>query len=138
MIDFHYKTNFKVEEGTYIAWLNRILSAHNVQLRELSFIFLDDEELCQINQSYLKRDYYTDVISFSYGTEKEISGDIFISIDRIRDNAATYNCDFESELHRVMSHGLLHLIGYGDDDEEKTKEMRKLEKDAMELFHVEH
>ncbi len=99
------------------------------KLVTLTYIFCSDEYLLQINQQYLQHDYYTDVITFPY-SNTEIEGDIFISIDRIRDNAQSLNIPEKTELHRVMVHGLLHLIGYDD----KTPELKKLMQEKENFY----
>ena len=94
---------------------------------EINYIFCDDEYLLQVNREYLKHDYYTDVITFDYVKGKTISGDIFVSLQRIFDNAQTLSKDFESEFFRVLAHGLLHICGYKDKTEEEIAEMRSKE-----------
>lgn len=91
-----------------------------------------------MNKQYLNHDYYTDILTFPYGSNQEISGEIFISTDRVAYNADDLNTEYEEELRRVMAHGLLHLLGYDDRSEEEVKEMRRLEDAALEMFHVKH
>ena len=97
-----------------IDWIFNCIESENKQLRHLNFIFCSDEYLHKINVEYLNHDNYTDVITFPYSEGKIIEGDIFISIERIRENANKFNVDFNNELHRVMIHGVLHLLGYFD------------------------
>lgn len=100
---------------------------------ELSIIFNSDEALLEINKQFLNHDFYTDIITFPLDeTEEELTAELYISIDRIRDNAETLNISFEEELHRVIIHGVLHLCGFGDKTEEEEQEMRK-----KENFHLE-
>ena len=104
----------------------------------MSFIFCSDEYLLDINLKYLDHDTFTDIITFDYCIGNEISGDIFISIDRIKDNADSFNVSFDSELLKVMAHGVLHLIGYKDKKERDISVMRNKEDEKTKLFHVEH
>ena len=90
-------------------------------------MFCSDEHLLEMNRSYLEHDYYTDIITFDYVEENVVSGDLFISIDRVRDNAKTLGQSVREELHRVMVHGLLHLLGYHDKSKEEQVEMRSKE-----------
>ena len=97
------------------------------RLGDISIIFCSDPYILDINQRYLQHDYFTDIITFDYCEGKVLSGDLFISIDTVRENAAEYGASFEEELNRVMVHGLLHLIGYDDHTPEEQKEMRSKE-----------
>lgn len=96
------------------SWLGDCCKLENQELTKLAFIFCSDEYLLQVNQDYLQHDYYTDVITFDYSESPFVSGDIFISIDRVSENAASFNTNFIDELHRVMIHGVLHLMGNTD------------------------
>jgi len=108
-------------------WLTRVAAAEGKRVGEVSIIFCSDEQLLQINRQYLQHDYYTDIITFDYTEENVLSGDLFISLDRVRANAEEYNQTFNRELHRVILHGLLHLCGYGDATEKQQKFMRTVE-----------
>lgn len=112
-------------------WLLKVVEQEGKELVSLAYVFCSDEYLFRLNQEYLQHDTYTDVITFPYGEENEIEGDIFISIERVKENAATFKTSFERELHRVMVHGLLHLCGYGDKGEEDSSLMRKMESDYL-------
>ena len=94
---------------------------------DISFIFCSDEYLLQVNKQYLKHDYFTDIITFNYVENSVISGDIFISLDRVKENAETFHTKFVIELYRVVFHGVLHLIGYNDKTEAEQKKMRQKE-----------
>lgn len=138
MIDFHFKTNFElIKSENYTKWITNIIHSENHLLDQIDYIFCDDEYLLTINQRYLNHDTYTDIITFDYSKENNIAGDIFISIDRIKDNAKKFNVDFIEELHRVMAHGVLHLLGYADKLDEDVILMRSKEEEKMKMFHVE-
>ena len=122
------------DEEKLSEWLFRLCGKEDRNLIELSYIFCSDEYLLKINKEYLNHDYYTDIITFPYKQGKEIESDIFISIDRVEENARQFDVTFEQELLRVMSHGLLHLMGYGDKTVEEKKEMRKKENEAVDMF----
>src|SRR5690606_6150400 len=139
MIDFHYLTDFQIEEEIqYTNWISRIISSEESTIGQLDFIFCSDEYLLKINQDYLEHDTYTDIITFPYSEGELISGDIFISVERVTENANTYEVDFNTELRRVMAHGLLHMLGYGDKNDEEALIMRVKENEKIKLFHVEH
>lgn len=139
MIDFNYELDFELEhEEDYIAWLSSIIFSHQKSLGDISFIFCNDEYLHRINMEYLKHDTLTDIISFDYSDGSIISGDIFISIERVKDNATTYNVSFKTELLRVLSHGILHFLGYKDKTKEDILQMRNKEEESIALFHVKH
>ena len=116
------------------AWLMGIIQSHHFQLENLTYIFCSDEYLLEINQEYLDHDTYTDIITFNNADEPEIiESDIFISIDRVKENAANLNIPFLDELHRVMAHGVLHLLGYDDKDPELKQLMRTAEDNCLSL-----
>ncbi len=126
-ISFHYELDFKIKDEQRIAtWIRNLIKEEGCLLKELTYIFCDDEYLLKINQDHLNHDYYTDIITFDYD-EDELHSDLFISIDRIKDNALTYKKTFENEFCRVVAHGVLHLCGYKDKTEEEVKEMRAKE-----------
>ena len=120
-IDFELDNTKKVEQ-----WILQTIENEGGILSFINYIFCSDTYLHRINVEYLDHDTYTDIITFPYSDET-IESDIFISIDRIRENAKTFNVTFERELHRVMIHGVLHLLGYGDKTEEEQKRMRARE-----------
>ena len=108
-------------------WLENLIISENKKPGEINYIFCDDDYLLKVNQDYLDHDYYTDIITFDYVKGKTISGDIFVSLPRILDNASTLSQNFESELNRVLCHGILHLCGYKDKTEEEQTQMRSKE-----------
>ena len=115
-------------------WLEKIAETENKKITQITYIFCSDDYLLQINKEYLNHDYYTDIITFPYKQSLEIESDIFISIDRVLENAKTFESTFNNELLRVMSHGLLHLVGYKDKTDEEQTIMREKENWAMERF----
>lgn len=108
-------------------WLTLVAHREGYIIGELTYIFCSDDGLLDINNRFLNHDYYTDVITFDYSVETMAAGDIFISIDRVSENAQEYGVPFIDEVHRVLVHGLLHLIGYKDDSDKAKNEMRGLE-----------
>ena len=110
------------------SWLKAVAESEVKRLGSINIIFCSDNYILDVNQRYLGHDYFTDIITFDYCEDDVLSGDLFISIDTVRENAGFYKADsFENELHRVMVHGLLHLIGYDDHTPEQQKVMRKKE-----------
>lgn len=108
-------------------WLESLILSEHKKIGDINYIFCDDEYLLKVNRDYLQHDYYTDIISFDYVKGKTISGDIFVSLPRVSENAESMSKDFESELHRVLAHGVLHLCGYKDKTDEEITEMRNKE-----------
>ena len=121
-IDFHVvEISFELENVTQVkAWLQKIIEREECRLLSLNFIFCSDEYLHRLNVEYLNHDTLTDVITFPYAEPPNIEGDVFISLDRIKDNALSFKVPTQLELHRVMAHGLFHLCGYGDKSEEEA------------------
>ena len=113
------------------SWIKSVAEKRGFKVGEISYIFCSDDYLLDINKTYLKHDFYTYIITFDYTDAKKISGDLYISIDRVRDNAQELNLGFEQELHRVIIHGVLHLLGLKDKTEEEAKEMRKAEEECL-------
>ncbi len=119
---------------SYKQWLISIISNEQKTIGDISIIFCTDDFLLEINKTYLSHDYYTDVITFNYNEDNIVSGDIFISIDRVKENSSQFSDKFENELKRVMVHGVLHLLGYEDKSPKQEKAMRKREDEALNLF----
>ena len=115
-------------------WLRMVAESEMKRIGALNYIFCSDHYILDINQKYLQHDYFTDVITFDYCEGNLLSGDVFISVDTVRENALTYGAaSFEEELYRVMVHGLLHLIGYDDHTPEQQKLMRSKENVYLDL-----
>ena len=139
MISFNYETDFELEnEAQYEDWISRIIESEGFDEGEINYIFCDDEYLHKINVEYLDHDTLTDIISFDYTVGNLIQGDIFVSVERVQDNANDFNVSFEEELKRVLSHGVLHYCGYKDKSPEDEALMRSEEEEKMQMFHVEH
>ena len=115
------------------SWLLQVIKDEGKDIESVNYIFCNDDQLLEINKEYLNHDYYTDVISFPYSLSP-IQGDIFISIDRVKENALQFSSGFDKELHRIMVHGLLHFIGYNDKDELAKKEMTMKENYFLKLL----
>lgn len=123
------------QKNRYKKWLKEVAKNENYHIQELNYIFCSDEYLFQINQQYLNHQTYTDIITFDNSEKpKIIEGDIFISIERITENSSNENNTFEKELLRVMSHGLLHLMGYKDKNQKEKIIMRQREDESISLF----
>lgn len=138
MINFNYETDFTLEnEEAIAAWLTNVITSENKKEGEINYIFCDDEYLHKINLEYLNHDTLTDIISFDYTMGNEISGDIFVSVERVKDNANDFNVAFDEELKRVLVHGVLHYCGYKDKCEADELLMRNKEDEKIALFHVE-
>ena len=138
MINFNYETDFSLDnEEAIAAWLTAVITSENKKEGEINYIFCDDEYLHKINLEYLDHDTLTDIISFDYTMGNELSGDIFVSVERVKDNAVDFNVPFEDELKRVLVHGVLHYCGYKDKGEEDELLMRSKEDEKLALFHVE-
>ena len=122
------------------SWFNEICTIHNRKLGDVTLIFCNDDYLLSINNQYLNHNYYTDIITFNYNESNVVNGDLFISIDRVLDNAPQFNSTIENELHRVCCHGLLHLCGFNDKTPKEEGLMRELEQACLDrvLFHVKH
>ncbi|MEM6516056.1 MAG: rRNA maturation RNase YbeY [Bacteroidota bacterium] len=125
MISFNSESNFNVENFQDVnEWLSKVISSENKSEGEINYIFCDDNYLLKLNQKYLNHDTFTDIITFDYTLGNELHGDIYISVERVKENADTYKVDFENELRRVMVHGVLHLCGYKDKTESDARMMR--------------
>ncbi|WP_016989591.1 rRNA maturation RNase YbeY [Flavobacterium sp. ACAM 123] len=138
MINFNYESEFNLENEDAIGnWLSAAILSEGKKEGEINYIFCDDEYLHKINLEYLNHDDLTDIISFDYTMGNEIHGDIFISVERVQENAADFKVPFEEEMRRVMVHGVLHYCGYKDKGEADELLMRSKENEKLTLFHVE-
>ena len=135
MIEFNYETDFQLEDEKKISsWINAVITSEECKEGEINYVFCNDEYLHKLNVEFLNHDTLTDIISFDYSVGKELHGDIFISIDRVRDNAKDFGIDFNSELHRVIVHGILHYCGYKDKIEDDAHVMRDKENHYLGLL----
>ncbi|UZO81840.1 rRNA maturation RNase YbeY [Aquimarina sp. ERC-38] len=139
MIEFFYHdVDFELNNtNEYASWILEIGKSEGKEIGDINFIFCTDEYLLNINKEFLSHNTYTDIITFDYKMGEELNGEIYISIERVQENAEVYNIDFTHELKRVMSHGILHMCGYEDRTDDDKSQMRKLENDKINLFHVE-
>ncbi len=112
-------------------WIKSVVEKEKLILGVLNYTFVSDESLLKINIEYLKHNTYTDIITFNYNEDKKVSGDIFISVDRLKENAKKFEVSFEDELHRVIIHGVLHLCGYKDKTKADSELMRKKENQSL-------
>ena len=141
-IRLSYQTvNFELFEAEKVKrWVSEVVVRRGKQIGNINYLFCDDEYLLGVNRQYLDHDTYTDIITFDYVAGGLISGDIMISVDRVGENAAKFGVPFEQELHRVVIHGVLHLLGQGDKSDTEATEMRRQEEEALslwnEMFHV--
>ena len=128
MIEFHNEIEFVLQnQGELQSWIKKVITCENKEIGEINYIFCSDEYLLERNLKYLNHDTLTDIITFNYCKEKIINSDIMISIDRVKENSTNFDNSFTEELHRVMIHGILHLIGYDDKTEKEKNLMREKE-----------
>jgi rRNA maturation RNase YbeY len=139
MITYNYESDFQLaNEEIFSEWIEQVVLSEEKILGEVNYIFCDDEYLHKINVEYLDHDTLTDIISFDYSEGNLVQGDIFISIERVADNASDYDVPFDEELKRVMIHGILHYCGYKDKSDSDEKLMRSKEDEKIKMFHVKH
>ena len=137
MITFNSETSFTLKnQNKLVKWIGDVVSSEGFQVAEINYIFCDDSYLNKINQEFLNHDTFTDIISFDYTLGKEVGGDIFISIERVLENAEKFNEVFENELYRVMIHGILHFMGYKDKTKKEKTLMRT--KEDENIFILKH
>lgn len=134
---FSEKIRFKPSNPKkVISWIKSAIKKEGYKLREINYIFCTDEYLGAINLQFLRHNTYTDIITFNNSSsDTELEGDIYISIERVRENAKEFDTDFKTELHRVMIHGVLHLIGFNDKSKTEKILMRKKEDSYLSLLH---
>ena len=128
MISFNYETNFELEQPDQISqWISNAIVEENCKEGEINYVFCSDDYLHKINIEFLNHDTLTDIISFDYSVGKELHGDIYVSVDRVKENASDFNVEFRDELARVIIHGVLHYCGYKDKSDKDAKLMRRKE-----------
>ena len=135
-IYFHVELEgFAIEKETQLRrWLLNVISSENYQAGEINIIFISNSQILDLNRAYLKHNYFTDVITFEYNEGNTINGDIFVSIDQVKENAREYTNEFSEELMRVMVHGVLHLTGYSDSTPVEQDMMRAKENEKLRLY----
>ncbi len=128
--------DFQLDQSELLLdWLTHIASDHNVPIEDINYIFCSDEYLLEINRQYLDHDYFTDIITFDNSSKGQpLLSDIFISVDRVKENASNQGVGFDQEMHRVLVHGLLHLLGYNDKDSDDQILMRQKEDTCLSLL----
>ena len=132
MIDFSYQTKFKLFfENDISRWIGDVIVAEKFVEGDISYVFCDDDFLHGINKEFLNHDTLTDIISFDYSLGKQIHGEIYISVERVAENAKRFKSEFNDELHRVMIHGILHYCGYKDKTKTDSEEMKHKEDEAL-------
>lgn len=134
-ISFNFDNSFNLKNRLKIKrWIKQVVENAGCKLGDVSYIFCSDEKILEVNKQYLNHDFYTDIITFDYVEKDRINGDIFISTDRVKENASQFDVDFEEELHRVIIHGILHLLGQEDHTPKEEQQMRKKENEALKLM----
>ena len=132
---FNKDIKFNLEKKLVLKkWIKTVVEQYGCKVGDINVILCNDPYILEINQQFLSHDYYTDIITFDYSEENVINGELYISIDTVKENAIEYGQDFPDELHRVIIHGALHLCGLDDHNEEDIKEMREAENSALELL----
>ena len=125
------------EEEKLINYLDWLVKHEHFKAGDINLVFTDNAEIIRLNRKYLNHDYYTDVITFYYQDPDLLSGDIFISLDKVSENALDYQTDFDNELLRVIFHGFLHLVGFNDQTEEEIRQMRRKEDYYLDHYNLE-
>ena len=124
--------NIKKRETS--AWIRTVAESYGKKLGDITYIFCSDAKILEVNKQFLKHDYYTDIITFDYDNDNVISGDVFISLDTVKSNAELFNTTYEKELHRVIIHGILHLVGINDKGPGERESMEAAENKALALL----
>lgn len=134
MIEFIYEDDFRLsDEGAYIRWITEVIEKAGAEAGDITYTFANDRYVHKINVEYLNHDTLTDIISFDDTIGGIVSGDIFISVERVRDNAGDFGVSFADELDRVIIHGILHYLGLKDKTDEESRAMRAAEDDCLRL-----
>ena len=137
MIEYHYENDFKLVDSDKIRiWIKDIIKKEKKTLGDITYIFCDDDYLLERNKEFLDHNTLTDIITFNYCIDNNISSDIMISIDRVKENSITFENSFNEELKRVMIHGILHLIGYNDKSDKEKELMREKENFYLNMFYI--
>ena len=137
-IEYVYNTSFSLDNEKKVSkWLQKAVETEGFSVGEVVYAFFNDNDLKKLNIKHLNHDFFTDVISFNDSKNDVLSGNIAISVDRVKENSIKFKTSFNDEMMRVMVHGLLHFMGYDDSSEEETLLMRNKEDDNLKMFHVE-
>ncbi len=137
-LEFIYNTDYILtDEKLHSDWIKSAIFSENYDLGNIVFAFFNDKEVKKLNKKFLNKDYYTDIISFNETNDKTISGNIAISVERVKENSKKFKCTFQDEMRRVMIHGVLHFMGYNDQNKEASEIMRKKENEKIKMFHME-
>ena len=137
MIEFSSQNDFVLEQSERVeSWLKAAALKESYGIDSLGYVFCSDDFLLEINQQFLDHDTLTDIVTFDYTEGTILNGEIYISTDRVADNAKDFNVDFDTELRRVIIHGLLHMCGYGDKTDDEKSHMRKKEDEYLALWAV--
>jgi len=132
---FHSESRFNISQKRRLKkWISIVIREKGFSIGTINYSFLDDDGLLEMNKKFLNHDYYTDIISFDYSDQNMISGDIYISVDRIKDNANKFDCSFNDELERVIIHGVLHFLGFKDKTQNESLNMRQAESDCLQIL----
>ncbi len=132
MIEFYSETNFQLNDSDAVTkWISESITSEGYEEGDIAYIFCDDVYLHRLNVEFLDHDTFTDIISFDYTLGKQIHGEIYISVERVKENAAIFSTGFEAELHRVMIHGILHFCGFKDKLDTDAAIMRRKEDEAL-------
>lgn len=123
-----------IDRNTVTAWIKQVAAKYGKKCGEIGYIFCDDERILEVNRAFLQHDYYTDIITFDYCVGNIISGDIFISVDTVRSNALQLGVDYDTELYRVIIHGILHLCGIDDKGPGEREIMEQFENEALTML----
>ena len=137
MIEYHYENDFILIDSDKIRiWIEDVIKKEKKTVGDITYIFCDDDYLLERNKEFLDHNTLTDIITFNYCIDNNISSDIMISIDRVKENSTTFENSFNEELRRVMIHGILHLIGYNDKSDKEKELMRKKENFYLNMFYI--
>ena len=124
-----------IDQAKVRDWVRNVAASYQKKVGEIAYFFCDDEIILEVNRQYLQHDYYTDIITFDYCEGNKLSGDLFISLDTVRSNSELFGTDYNTELHRVIIHGILHLCGINDKGPGEREIMEAAENRALELLH---